>query len=159
MAKYEPVEIRFWRLVDKTILCWIWTGALNERGYGRFHLSGNRSVRAHRFAYELFKGAIPKGCELDHLCGTRACVNPEHLEAVVHRTNLLRGATITARNAAVTHCPKGHPYTEANTYRKRSNNGRNCRTCQSQSERLQLLVQTARRVLLKETFACTPSAM
>lgn len=67
---------------------------------------------------------------IDHLCGVRRCVNPEHLEAVTHRENLLRGTGFAAVNAAKTHCPHGHEYTPENTYHNPNpNGGRICRTC------------------------------
>lgn len=46
---------------------------------------------AHRAMYEQEVGPIPAGMELDHLCRTRSCIRPEHLEPVAHATNLQRG--------------------------------------------------------------------
>jgi len=70
--------------------CWNWLGKLNSGGYGL--LGWNRKViRAHRYFYEYYKGKIPKGLQIDHLCRNRGCVNPNHLEAVTCQTNVLRG--------------------------------------------------------------------
>ena len=70
--------------------CWIWQGGLNFKGYGTMRLKGyGRS--AHRNSYEAFKGSIPEGHQIDHLCRVRSCVNPDHLEAVEPRENTLRG--------------------------------------------------------------------
>lgn len=106
--------------------CWLWTAGKTASGYGMFSFSGS-SVRAHRWAYEFFVGPIPEGLELDHLCRNRACVNPAHLEPVSRRENQLRGDTFSARQAAQTHCKRGHEFSEANTrvYRGR----RYCRCC------------------------------
>src|SRR5947208_15906637 len=56
--------------------CWIWKKTLNNKGYARLGMY-KRLVLVHRWAYILFKGAIPKGLELDHLCTTPKCVNPD----------------------------------------------------------------------------------
>jgi len=95
--------------------CWRWTGAPDRYGYGRLKFCG-RMMKAHRVAYELNVGPIPDGLTIDHVkargCSTTLCVNPSHLEPVTCRVNLLRGNTHAAKNAAKTHCPKGHPYAD-----------------------------------------------
>lgn len=65
--------------------CWIWQLKIDKGGYGR---EGNNV--AHRNYYERYVGPIPEGYEVDHKCGQRACVNPEHLDAVTKRQNLWR---------------------------------------------------------------------
>lgn len=143
------LQERFWAKVDRhgplperrpdLGPCWQWTAAKFSNGYGLFNVSSvrGREVRAlaHRVAYLLLVGPIPQGLEPDHLCRNRPCVKsiadergPAHLELVTRRENLLRGDTIPARHAAKTHCPKGHPYDEANTYRG-SRGERRCRAC------------------------------
>ncbi len=106
--------------------CWLWTAAKSDDGYGWFRIKVERNVRntvlAHRWIYEKTKGHIAATTEIDHLCRVRNCVNPDHLEAVSHRANMLRGA-----NAAKAHCPRGHTYSEGNTYRWGTH--RRCRIC------------------------------
>lgn len=63
---------------------------------------------AHRVYYEARFGPIPAGLQLDHLCRNRGCVNPDHLEPVTCRENLMRGHTVAAANAKKTHCNAGH---------------------------------------------------
>lgn len=113
--------------------CWLWAGPLDGKGYGMLRLKaesdGRRpSVRAHRFSYELHKGPIPGGLVLDHLCRVRSCCNPDHLEPVTTRENILRGHSLFAQRARQTHCHNGHEFTEANT-KISSKGGRTCRTC------------------------------
>lgn len=119
---------RFYAKVDKTPTCWLWTARLNAAGYGDFSVLG-RQARAHRFAYFALVGVVPEGLVLDHLCRVRRCVNPAHLEPVTLGENTLRGETLSARNAAVTHCPAGHPYDDANTYWSEGRAGRRCKEC------------------------------
>jgi hypothetical protein len=107
--------------------CWIWTASTTPAGYGKVRINGQLRY-AHRVAYERHMGPIPEGLELDHLCRVRRCVNPAHLEPVTHRENMLRGEGVGSRCAAVTHCPQGHPYDEANTHRTTTGR-RKCRAC------------------------------
>jgi len=116
------LDNRFWSKVDKTDFCWNWIGCLYLNGYGQFWSKGKK-ILAHRFSYEFLKEKIPKGLEIDHLCRNRKCVNPEHLEAVTHQQNMLRG-TLAQR----THCINGHEYVIENTYFRKSG-GKQCRTC------------------------------
>jgi hypothetical protein len=116
--------------------CWPWPGALATGGYGTCQLEG-RQVRAHRAAYQLTHGAIPKGLVLDHLCRNRACCNPAHLEPVTIRENNLRGVGVTSTNVAKTHCPQGHPYSGDNLFRRFRQSGwtRECWACRRAAEK------------------------
>lgn len=116
--------------------CWLWLGHINKAGYGAHGDSKNKCRLVHRWAYTYWRGPIPEGLAIDHLCRVRNCVNPWHLEPVTWRENLLRGDTIAARNAAKTHCVHGHEFTEANT-RLRHDGGttrRACRQCERNRE-------------------------
>lgn len=117
---------------DPNTGCWLWTGTINSTtGYGT--ISVDAEVRsAHRLSYELHIGPIPAGLQIDHLCRVRHCVNPDHMEPVTQRENLLRSPIAPAGvNARKTHCPQGHPYSEENTIWQRSRRGRLCRICQA----------------------------
>jgi hypothetical protein len=104
-AKFDggagPAAERFWRKVDKTSSCWLWTGA-TTKDYGVFWDSV-RLVYAHRWSFEAAGGVIPDGLVIDHLCRTPRCVNPAHLEPVTRAENTERGArwgVATAPNLA-----------------------------------------------------------
>lgn len=122
---------RFFTYVNKTESCWLWTGGKNYKGYGVFTVNG-KNLGAHRFSYEAHNGPLAEGMMPDHLCRVRACVRPDHLEAVTNLENTLRGENFIAVHAAKTHCSNGHLFDEANT-RIDIRNGRSrrvCRACQ-----------------------------
>ena len=73
--------------IDQESGCWNWTGAKNEREYGRFHFNG-KNARSHRASYQIFTGEIPEGYEIDHKCNNTLCCNPQHLQAVTGAKNL-----------------------------------------------------------------------
>lgn len=89
----ENLDARFWSKVN--LLgpggCWIWTAAVGSHGYGAFG-QGSRLFLAHRLSYQELMGPIPKDLTIDHLCRTRRCVNPHHLEVVSRSENGRRAA-------------------------------------------------------------------
>lgn len=89
---------------------------------------------AHRVAYEIVKGPIPKGLQIDHLCRVPACINPNHLEAVTAQVNTLRGVSPAAQQARQTHCKRGHELNAVNMVRY-GDGHRRCKTCESYRER------------------------
>lgn len=111
--------------------CCVWQGARNRHGYGVVGFK-HGSCLVHRVVYELVRGPIPDGLELDHVksrgCHSPACCNVAHLEPVSHGVNVARGDS-GAREAARTHCPKGHPYSGSNVYVVPKSGSRACRAC------------------------------
>lgn len=129
----KPVWERLFNRVDRSAAggCWEWTGALRN-GYGVISAgaAGAGTLYTHRVAYELRMGALPpKGWDLDHRCRNTRCCNPDHLQAVPHRVNVLRGTSSGARVQRTGMCAKGlHEFAGSNivTY---GNGDRTCRAC------------------------------
>lgn len=91
MVKKTAVE-RFQIKIDQkgSDDCWVWLGSKTPTGYGQFYPTPQKPIGAHRYAYILAVGDIPRGFQIDHLCKNPSCVNPNHLEAVTHRNNVRR---------------------------------------------------------------------
>lgn len=119
---------RFWSHVRFTETCWLWTLPLHRTGYAYFRVSGTK-VLAHRWAYEFCVGTVPAGLNLDHLCRTRHCVRPDHMDAVEPSENVARGIGPTAENGRKTACDHGHEFTPENTYQRPGHPNRYCREC------------------------------
>lgn len=130
--KTDPIERFDSKIITLENGCWFWTGFKNPAGYGTFPVTPKFTMMAHRYAYELHVGPIPKGLQIDHLCRNRACVNPAHLEAVTAMENTMRGFGPAALNTRKTHCPKGHPYEGENLAQWQGQlvGRRYCRECQ-----------------------------
>lgn len=137
MARRPAID-RFWTFVQRSSpeSCWEWTGGVDKRGYGQFW-SGSAGVRAYRWLYERERGPIPTGMHLDHLCRNPSCVNPDHLEVVTPRENIMRGSGVAPAFAARTHCGHGHELEGDNLMVIRSGEHvrRRCRTCNAAAQK------------------------
>lgn len=86
---------RFWAKVDTAPGhgpdgdCWIWTGAMfavhGVPRYGCF-FDGSKNRQAHRVAYELQHGPIPRGEVVRHRCHLKRCIR--HLVLGTHEDNV-----------------------------------------------------------------------
>lgn len=73
--------------------CWLWNRYLTNAGYPFLYERGTgKPYLAHRAYYEHYRGPIPPGLEIDHLCRRPSCVNPEHMEPVTAAINQQRGS-------------------------------------------------------------------
>lgn len=135
--------------------CWIFTGAVNSRGYGCIAVDGDGTTRlARRASYELLVGPIPDGLTIDHLCTVKRCCNPKHLEPVTSAENNRRAREMgltpfpphAARNAVKTHCLNGHPFSGDNTFIDK-NGWRVCVVCRRARDRKLRIGQLKRRAV------------
>lgn len=144
----EGMRRRFERKVVRNGECWAWAGAKTPEGYGTIRNERGKTEKAHRVAWRLHVGEIPKGgghhgmCVL-HRCDNPWCVNPAHLFLGSNRDNAIdrqsKGRTKSLelgpkKNAARPTCPHGHPVNDANTGRRRTGS-RYCRVCQAARSR------------------------
>ena len=115
--------------------CRVWTRG-TSRGYGVVNVrkNGGKSTlyRIHRVVYELLKGPISWGMQIDHLCRNRACYEIDHLRVVTPRENVLAPGSqaVTALNAAKTTCKRGH-----NNWSVWKTGHRYCQVCHHESAR------------------------
>jgi hypothetical protein len=128
VTKLTDPKVRFDAKVSVVPItgCWLWLGTIDRDGYAKHRLP-DRWVSGHRFAYQAYRGEIPEGLTLDHLCRNRWCVNPAHLEPVTTRVNTLRGDGPSAVYARSTHCIREHSFDD-HGYRD-SRGKRQCRVC------------------------------
>ena len=104
--------------------CWEYS-TFQDNGYCRIQYKG-RMLKVHRVSYQVFNGEIPEGFTIDHICRVRSCINPDHLEAITQKENVLRGIGPTAINARKTHCIRGHKLEGENLF---FDKGRQCVEC------------------------------
>lgn len=108
---------------DPTSGCHIWSGRKNWRGYGVVNLEG-QSVLAHRAVWEHYKGPIPEGLQIDHICRNTSCCNVDHLRTVTPEINILASNNVAALYSRRENCEKcGGPFSHF------SNGYRYCKPC------------------------------
>jgi len=114
-------------------LCEVYQGALDRDGYGQKWVNG-KNTRAHRTAWIEFYGEIPDGMMVCHHCDNPSCINIDHLFLGTNADNQ-KDSVKKNRHWEVkkTHCPKGHPYDNENTYRH-PRGDRQCRKCLSKAQ-------------------------
>src|SRR5712692_8182930 len=124
----DKVEKRFFEKIEiNDNNCWVLKASDNLQVYGQFYYNG-KTILAHRFSFEYFKEKIEPNNVIDHICKNTLCVNPNHLEQVTTRENVMRGMGVTSINDKKTHCSRGHLLEGENVY-SYGKNYRQCMTC------------------------------
>lgn len=120
---------RFWsRVTLRQFGCWEWIHE-QRKGYGVFRVCGVKYA-AHRLSFTLLKREIPANLVIDHLCRNTLCVNPDHMEPVQNKINILRGIGPTAVNARKVYCRNGHELSFENIWKGRNaKKQRRCAIC------------------------------
>jgi len=74
---------------------WLWCGTTLPFGHGQIYFV--RGMLTHRFAWMLYKGAIPEGLQVLHKCDVPQCVKPDHLFLGTQKDNI-RDMVLKGRN-------------------------------------------------------------
>lgn len=128
LSSKKPLGERFWKKVQKTDSCWIWTAGKTGAGYGAISDDNKRMVMAHRASWFLCRGRWPESEALDHLCNNRACVNPDHLVETTRGENSRRGVFL---NRPVCKCGREFD----GSYMLKGAKRRYCKHCSREKDR------------------------
>jgi hypothetical protein len=131
--KPRPLADRFWEkvAVGSRDACWEWLAVRSRGGYGAIAITRCKTESAHRIAYTLCIGPIPKGACVCHTCDNKTCVNPAHLWLGTNAENthdkVIKNRQYRPPRKTV--CANGHRYTSANSYYPPGRRRRYCRLC------------------------------
>ena len=143
LTKEQEIKMMNRISIDINTGCWNWSNYIDAGGYGRI-MFNNHQESAHRVFYAWKKGKLPRGKskiipQLDHLCKNRKCCNPDHLELVSFKENILRGNSPSAQHSKQLICKNGHILpSKPNLLRKNGKTERVCLICQRINNRINM---------------------
>jgi len=146
MKRRRPISDRFWENVspEPNSGCWLWLGHADAYGYGQFWMSGKIHT-AQRASWMLFRGPFLSSMQIDHICRTPSCVNPDHLRVITKSENL------SSREMKKTKCSRGHPLVGENLFLERNGKVRRCKLCRYQWLGLNRPPITSRRLGVRKS--------
>ncbi len=86
--KFLRTKINYEKKVIKKEGCWDWKGCIEKNGYARLSCKDIDVRHAHTASYMIYKGIIPEGLQVNHLCNNRKCSNPSHLYVGTQQENM-----------------------------------------------------------------------
>jgi hypothetical protein len=124
------------RIIDNNSGCWLWNGPKNRSGHAEVRIDYEHYLLS-RVSASVYLGLdlndkINQANHRSDKCNNAECWNPEHLYIGTQQENVQdRVATNTTNKGSryKTHCPKGHEYTDKDSYTNPKTNKRYCRVC------------------------------
>lgn len=114
---------KFNDLTKRTYNHWYWLGPMTGWGYGQWKHAG-----AHVWSYALYIGVVDRDNEVHHICSTKDCVNPKHLQQVSHKLNVQFGMGHYIQDG-VRYCKRGHAMVGHNLQLRKNRTRYGCRAC------------------------------
>lgn len=112
MGAQDPPERVVQRVLSKVAMgprgCHISTYSVASHGYAQigWREGDERPVTlCHRVMWIWFRGPIPEGMTIDHMCKNKRCIRLQHLRLIPNYENSRRG---NARDWPLGKCAKGH---------------------------------------------------
>ena len=88
----DTIEEQFWEYtIELPNGCIQWLAGIDDGYYGEFSIAPGEKVPAHCYAWEIDRGPIPEGFQIDHSCLNPGCVNVDHMHLVVMTETLEQG--------------------------------------------------------------------
>jgi hypothetical protein len=133
MGRNLDLRKLFWKKVDTSGDCWLWTGHVDKDGYGMVRRN-KKNMRASRYAVYLATGKyVPPGMVVMHdVCDNPPCVRYSHLKVGTQSENIAssyRKGRSVSPNSGKTSCKRGHPLSGDNLYVIPSTGSKSCLTC------------------------------
>lgn len=116
-------------IIDTTSGCWLWQRSRKKDGYARIYID-KKFYYVHRVSFFISNGHWPAK-HIDHLCKTKHCINPNHLEDVPQYVNNIRNSSPSVLAYWADRCVRGHDLLDIKNVFVKRDLSRNCKECRS----------------------------